>query len=200
MQTKDPWVTRESLLLKVKEKGDEEAWQEFSDYYLSFVETILKKMNITEDIYNDITQEILLGIWRVFQSKEGFNKDGKFRNWLSSVIYHKAHNYSKKHKIYITQNETFDKSENDTEDEDDIQNYIDREWKLFLSNRALEETKKHFRGKAYDVFLLDLEGKSTEEICQELSLSVHAVYTYRARFKKQLVVEIRQLQEQFEQA
>jgi len=197
MNTKDPWVTRESLLLKIKDKGDEEAWQEFSDYYLSFVETILKKMNITDDIYNDITQEVLLGIWRVFQSKEGFQKEGKFRHWLGSVIYHKAHNYSKKHKNFIKNNETIDKK-NELEDKDDIENYIDHEWKLFLSNKALEETKKHFRGKAYDVFLLDLEDKTTEEICEELSLSVHAVYTYRARFKKQLVVEIRQLQEQFE--
>jgi DNA-binding CsgD family transcriptional regulator len=45
---------------------------------------------------------------------------------------------------------------------------------------------------------LDLDGKSAEEICKQLDLSIHAVYTYRARFKKQLVKQIRALQSQYE--
>ena len=31
MHTKDPWINKESFLFKIKNKGDEEVWQEFSD-------------------------------------------------------------------------------------------------------------------------------------------------------------------------
>jgi RNA polymerase sigma-70 factor (ECF subfamily) len=197
MHTKDPWVTRESLLLKVKNKGDEEAWQEFSDYYLSFVQMVLDKLKIDADISNDISQEVLLRIWSAFQSENGIQRDGKFRNWLSTVITKKAKSVSKRLKRFEA--ESIDPKEaKNIQDQDDVESYIDEEWKLFLTNKAIEETKKRFRGKAYEVFQLDLDGKSAEEICKQLDLSIHAVYTYRARFKKQLVKQIRALQSQYE--
>ena len=197
MHTKDPWVTRESLLLKVKNKGDEEAWQEFSDYYLSFVQMVLDKLNIDKDISNDISQEVLLRIWSAFQSENGIQRDGKFRNWLGTVITKKAKSVSKRLKRIPS--ESIDpKDAKNIQDQNDVETYIDEEWKLFLTNKAIEETKKRFRGKAYEVFQLDLDGRSVEEICKELDLSIHAVYTYRARFKKQLVKQIRALQSQYE--
>jgi len=198
MNTKDPWATRESLLQKIEKKGDEEAWQEFSDYYLSFVGMVLKKMDIPDDISSDITQEVLLRIWKAFQSERGVQREGKFRSWLSLVILKKAKIYLERQKRRISTKRIEDQNTLQIQEQDEVESYVNLEWKSFLTNKALESAKKHFRGKTYEVFLLDLEGKTPEEICELLSLSIHAVYTYRARFKKQLVKEIKKLQDQYE--
>ena len=80
----DDWQTRQTLLQRAKNQDDHQAWKEFVDYYRSFIEMIIRKMNLVESERQDLVQEILLKLW---QNLAVYSADkASFRTWLSTII------------------------------------------------------------------------------------------------------------------
>ena len=60
---KENYLTRDTLLRKLKNRHDETAWQEFADLYLRYIRSVLYNMQIFPDSIDDITQTVLLRAW-----------------------------------------------------------------------------------------------------------------------------------------
>ena len=63
---------------------------------------------------------------------------------------------------------------------------FEREWEIHLTNMALDNIEPLFSGKAVDAFRLTLQGKSVEEIANELELKENSVYRLKNRVKEQM--------------
>ena len=80
------WETRQTLLQRAKNTDDHTAWTQFTDYYRSFIEMILHKMNFPVQEHEDLIQEVLLKLWKSLPNHV-YDKDrAKFRTWLGVVI------------------------------------------------------------------------------------------------------------------
>jgi len=75
---------------------------------------------------------------------------------------------------------------------------VEKEWRIYLTNLALERLRKVFSGKAIEAFTRFLDGEKVEQIAKELQLGVESVYTLRNRVKQRLVVEIQSLRQELE--
>ena len=53
----DTYLTRESLIWRVKDKGDQEAWEEFIALYKPFVQILIYKLSVSKSNVDDIEQE-----------------------------------------------------------------------------------------------------------------------------------------------
>ena len=67
------------------------------------------------------------------------------------------------------------------------------EWKKFITQKALARAESTFKGKAMEILKLDLQEKSIDEICAIVQIEKDSVYTLRARVKKALMKEIRNI-------
>ena len=115
----EEWLTRQTLLLRVKDKEDEHAWDDFVTYYEPFIKKIIFFLNVQENDRDDLSQEILIKLWK---SLAGFNYDekkGRFRTWLKTVIRNTTYDYFRKKK-------RMNERESLSFDEMDIKQFISR--------------------------------------------------------------------------
>jgi RNA polymerase sigma-70 factor (ECF subfamily) len=76
---------------------------------------------------------------------------------------------------------------------------IDREWKLYLSNMAMERLSKTFSENIITAFKMGLEGVSAEDSAEQLGMTVRSIYSLRSRVKKVFLREVRTLMEEYEE-
>ena len=65
----------------------------------------------------------------------------------------------------------------------EIQVQVDKEWKNYLANKALEEAKKEFNSTIIDVFELNVKGKSMSEIATDLGVAENTAYVYSKKVR-----------------
>lgn len=188
----DEWHTKQTLLQRAKNQDDQQAWEEFVEYYRSFILMITRKMNLAENEQQDLTQEVLLKLW---QSLEGYSAEkAKFRTWLAGVIrntvlmFYKSNGRRRKREEKAGFYQFLEEG-----DETELESVIETEWKTHITSLAMENIQKIFSGKAVEAFRMTLKEVPADEICQKLDIQKDSLYTLRNRVKLRFVEEVRHL-------
>ena len=188
----DEWHTKQTLLQRAKNQDDQQAWEEFVEYYRSFIVMITCKMNLAEDERQDLTQEVLLKLW---QSLQNYSPEkAKFRTWLAGVIrntvlmFYKSDGRRRKREEKAGFYQFLEES-----DETELESVIETEWKSHITSLAMENIQKIFSGKAVEAFRMTLQEIPADKICQKLDLQKDSLYTLRNRVKLRFVEEVRHL-------
>jgi RNA polymerase sigma-70 factor (ECF subfamily) len=190
------WVTRQTLLQRAKNPDDHQAWDEFTSYYRNFIQTLIYKMRFQGSDTEDLTQIILLNLWKTLASYD--KEKASFRNWMGAVIRNTTFNYYRK-KSNIAKREKEGVAEFlEAMPESDLDDLIEREWKTYISELALKKMRELFSGKAIEVFELSLKGMPSEEIGEKLELKKDSVYVLKNRVKKKFMEEVRALVKELE--
>ena len=192
----DPYLTRQTLLQRAQNQDDQQAWDEFVNFYRKFIFHILNKMNFNTQDADDLAQEILLKLWRKLASYD--KQKSKFRTWLKQVTRNTALDYLRQVKRkprfveleaeYLELN-AYLNSMSDSQFEE----IFESEWRAYLCEKALENVDKLFSGTAVQAFKLSRQGVSTEEIAKRLELKKHSVYVLICRVRARFVNELRRL-------
>ena len=77
--------TRNSLLLRIKDVADAEAWAEFSAIYRPVVYRIARRKGMQDADAQDVAQTVLVSLSSVISKWDVDTHQGRFRNWLSRV-------------------------------------------------------------------------------------------------------------------
>ena len=73
---------------------------------------------------------------------------------------------------------------------DEIEKLALQEWKTHIGKMAWENIKDSFSDKVIEAFLMASDGKSTQEISNELGVELNTVNVYRKRVRDRLLKEI----------
>ena len=192
------WITNPTLLQRVKNLYDDSSWDEFNKYYNPYIMMVVKSLKISHTHAEEITQMIMIKIWK---SIPKFNYDpnkGNFRGWIRTITVNTVRNYvvTKAYKQVSLDkiNETGDHSEI-TENylESAIEKIADREWENYICKMAWENIQHHYREKVKLVFDELYKGTDCSIIAEKLDLKRNTVYKYRKRIHEKLFKEIRRL-------
>jgi len=194
----EAWRTRQTLITRARNPSDGQAWEDFEIYYRDFISIVLNKMIKNIHTREDLSQEVLVKVWKSLQKMELGKNNAKFRTWLSTVIKNTVLNFleREKHRKTVDLDQVIAVME--PEKESEIETMIEAEWEKNVTNLALERLRKAFTGKAVEVFILSVEGMSTEEICEKLDVKSNTVYVLKNRVKSRFVEEIKQLRDELE--
>lgn len=194
----DAWVTRKSLLLRVRDSDDEQAWNDFVAFYENFIYHILYCMNVSSADVDDLVQDILVKLWKNLQTYD--QEKGRFRTWLTHVVRNTAYNYFNAVKVkrkLLEPGHPFAESMCSMP-VTDLEKMIEAEWANYITSYALNRLDRFFSGKAIQVFSMSLDGRSVDEIAKELNLTRDSVYTLKNRVKARFIREVRALVLEFE--
>ena len=192
------WLTNATLLQRIKNTHDDQSWEEFNSYYRPYVYMIIKGLKIQHDDAKEITQLIMIKIWKNLPK---FNYDpdkGYFRGWLRTVTVNTVRTYISK-KAYKQESLEGLSEEDSTPDletdlsESEIERIADAEWEQYIFNMAWANVKDEFNDKVQEVFNQLLEGKEAEEIADDIGIKRNTVYIYRKRIQEKLYKEVRRL-------
>lgn len=78
-------TTRASLLLKLRDPQDHEAWLEFVSLYEPVIYRLLRKIGLRDADAQDMLQELLLAVSRNIARWDLDREQGSFRGWLRRV-------------------------------------------------------------------------------------------------------------------
>ncbi|VGO15650.1 ECF RNA polymerase sigma factor SigE [Pontiella desulfatans] len=196
------WQTRQTLLMRAKNQDDDAAWEEFVKYYHDFIVMVLRQMNLYSGDFDDLTQDILIKIWKNLPAYIYDEDRSRFRTWLSRLIRNQVLNHiratqrrNRKHTEAL-EDETAESLSVITEP--DVEKIIEKEWMVYITRLALKNISSLFSERAIEAFSMSIDGKSTAQIAEHLGVKPNSVVKLRNRIKERLVKEIRFLREELE--
>ena len=197
MPEMENWKTRETLLMQVKNRHDDKAWEDFDQYYRSFIHMVITRMGVGHHDAEDLTQKVLLSAWKELPDFVYDSKKGKFRGWLCRVTGNATRNFFDKKNREVKRHE---KASNDISlpysksyTQADIEQIAEEEWEVYISNLAWENIQGELADKVRDSFLMLSQGASPMDISEKLDLERNTIYVYKKRVTKLLCNEISRL-------
>jgi RNA polymerase sigma-70 factor (ECF subfamily) len=199
----DPWVTRQTLIMRAKDQGDQDAWEDFVAYYEGFISLVLAKMGMRYEIIDDLKQNILVKIWKGLHHFEPDSDRAKFRTWLNALIRNTTFTYLKSNKkhgksVSIDDEDSSLMDELENQGPNKIDEMIETEWAAYISNKAMDNIAPLFSERAIEVFHMIVDGKSIEEVSKIVGIKENSVYKLKNRVKSRLMEEVQQLLSEFE--
>ena len=190
--------TRQTLIAKIRNQHDEGAWGDFVDFYRPYIYTVVTRMGLNHEVAEDTVQKVIMTLWKKLPDFEYMLDKCKFRTWMNNVTRKEVLNVFRTDGRYQRRIEKASTMEEWKPDDSmpDIYSIADSEWKLHVSKLAWEKVKSEFSGKAMECFTLFSQGKTVEEVCEELDLKVNSAYVLRSRVGDKLAKEIRRLDQE----
>src|SRR5260370_1534144 len=100
-------TTRLSLLLRIRDAKDSQAWTQFVDLYAPLVYGFARKHGLQDADAADLTQDVLRVVANTIRGLDYDRQRGSFRGWLFTVVRNKLRNF-------LTRRQPYDQRTGDT--------------------------------------------------------------------------------------
>ena len=193
----EPPDTRASLLLRIRDAKNQEAWGQFVDLYAPLIYGLARRRGLQDADAADLTQEVFRSVATAIQGLDYDPRHGSFRGWLYTVARNKLSDLVTRRKrdgqgaggsgIQMLLDEQPGR-ETDSE-------IWDREYEQRVFAWAVEQVRGDYKESTWRAFWLTaVEGKSGEEAAAALGLSVGTVYVAKSRVLARLREQVQLLQ------
>jgi RNA polymerase sigma factor (sigma-70 family) len=187
-------ATRPSLLLRVRDAADQEAWQQFVDLYAPLIYKLGRRRGLQDADAADLTQEVFRSIASAIKELDYDRRHGTFRGWLYTVTRNKLADL-------LTARKPAERGSGDTahqlflqEQPDRDSDYWDTEYERRVFAWAVGRVRGEFKHATWQAFqLVAVEGKSGEEAASTLGMSIGAVYMAKCRVLARIKKQVRQI-------
>lgn len=189
--------TRPSLLVRLKDTGDHEAWRQLVELYAPLVYRFLRRRGLQDADAADLTQEVLRAVASAIERFDYDPRRGTFRGWLYTVARHKLHTFLKRRQRQRCHTEEIEAERLLEEPAPDEESALwEQEYRQRLFDWAAEQVRCHFQVATWQAFWRTaVEGQSPQQAAAALGLSVGAVYIARSRVLARLKEEVQLLEE-----
>lgn len=190
-------LTQKSLLVRMRDAGDHEAWRRFVDTYGPVLYGYARRQGLCDADAADVTQEILR---RVCGAMGQFRYDpghGTFRGWLFTIARNSLRNFlaAASRRERGTGDTRFHQMLGQLPDVQDDSNIWDEEYERRLLAVAAENIKCSFAEATWQAFWqTTVDGRDAKQVAHSLGMSVGAVYVAKSRVLAQLRQEVERLE------
>jgi RNA polymerase sigma-70 factor (ECF subfamily) len=189
--------TRPSLLLRLRDAGDREAWQAFVDIYGPLIYRHSRRRGLQDADAADLTQEVLFQVSRSIQTFEYRPEQGRFRDWLGTVTENRIRTFWTRQAGAVRargETEQVDRLAQVKAGEQDTQ--WTEEFNQHILHLALTRIQPHFEEHVWRAFeLVWRDDHPPAQVAGDLGQGIDWVYMVKARVLKRLQEEVQELAE-----
>jgi RNA polymerase sigma-70 factor, ECF subfamily len=177
------YATSASLLERLRETGQKDAWARFVRLYTPLLFYWARKANLKESDACDLVQEVFVLLLEKLPTFR-YQKDGGFRSWLRTVTLNKLRDLQRRQ----TRQATRDLARGvEPELPDHAEAFWDNEYRSEVVHRALDLIKTDFEEATWKACWESLvHERPAAQIARELGISENAVYLAKFRVLKRL--------------
>lgn len=190
-------TTQWSLIVRLQDPCDQEAWREFSEnYHAAIVQSLIRKGLMQQDA-EDITQQVMMSIANTLSKRPHDPDRAKFRTWLERVIKNAAINALRDSSKRAAAKGGTDALSllNAIPSQDDAQELLAQEYQKQLVRVASKVIENEFQPDTWQMFWRStVLGLPIEQVAKELGKQVGSVYASRSRVMRRLRMEIERMQ------
>jgi RNA polymerase sigma factor (sigma-70 family) len=194
--------TRFSLLVRIRDSRDEEAWRNFVDLYGPLVYSLARRRQLQDADAADVVQETLQAVAFALRRRLYDREKGHFRQWMYTIARNKTLNFLARSRDQPQTVGNDIVGQEVDEQQMDLQTAAekrewDREYEQRLFAAAAESVRRSCRSpKNWEAFWRTaVEGKPAPEVARELTMPLGSVYCARSRIQAQITEQVRLLQE-----
>jgi RNA polymerase sigma factor (sigma-70 family) len=190
--------TQASLLIRLRDHGDERAWAEFTEVYGPAVLQLARRRGLQDADAQDLVQDVFRAVAGAIHRYDPDPNRGSFRGWLSRISVNLIINLVTAQKRHPrgsgdTDMQRLLEEQPNVRDEESV--LFEAEYRRGLLAWAAERVRGSFSEPVWQAFWqTGVEGRPVAEVADSLGMSVGTVYQYKSR----VVVRIRREIEQFD--
>jgi RNA polymerase sigma-70 factor (ECF subfamily) len=189
--------TSASLLQRLREQPDGDAWRRLVELYTPLLRQWLGRYGLQPSDVDDLTQEVLTVVVRELPGFEHNQRAGAFRRWLRTILVHRLRGFWRARQarpLAAGDSDLGQVLEQLEDPESGLSRLWDREHDRHVMGRLLEQIEPTVTPNTWQAFRrVVLEGKDEEAVAAELGLSVNAVFIAKSRVLARLRREARGL-------
>jgi len=187
-------ATRASLLMRIRDRGDADAWRQFVQLYAPVVYAYARRRQIQDADAADLTQEVLRSVSKSIARLEYDARYGSFRGWLFTVTRNKLVDFQRRKSIGQAVGGSSIQDVLNRQPAAEEQDFWDQEFRRQVFAVAAEQVKPEFEEATWQAFWQTaVEGRKPNDVAGGLGMSVGAVYIAKSRVQARLKERVREL-------
>jgi RNA polymerase sigma factor (sigma-70 family) len=194
----DAPVTRPSLLVRIRDGQDQQAWSQFVEIYAPLIYGFARNHGLQDADAADLAQEVLRSVLRGARRLEYDPKRGSFRGWLFTVVRNKLRTFVARRASKGNPQGTGDTGAHELlqqqpAPEEEAETLWRQEYERRLFAWAAEQVRGQVQESTWQAFWQTaVDGKGGKEVATNLGMTVAAVYLCKGRVMAKLKEQIRQ--------
>ncbi len=194
--------TRDSLLSRLKDRNDQESWQDFFNTYWKLVYGVAIKAGLTDQEAQEVVQETVITVARRIPEFRYDPAVCSFKTWLLNLTRwrivdqlrkRKPEFGSRRRKSETARTPTVERIPDPAGmDLDEVWN---EEWEQYILDAAIDRVKKQVSPEQFQIFALRVFKEwPVMKIARELDVSVGQVYLAKHRVAALIKKQVRELE------
>jgi RNA polymerase sigma-70 factor (ECF subfamily) len=180
-------TTPVSLLERVRQPGEQEAWSRFVDIYTPLLYFWACRMGLQESDAADLVQEVFT-ILVVKLPDFVYDRDKSFRGWLRTILFNKIRD---KRRRRAAEPPVLAGHPVDEAVAVEVEAFWEIDYRHQLVGRALELMQSEFQPTTWRAcWEVVVSSRSAGEVAAELGISVDSVYAAKSRVLRRLRKEL----------
>jgi RNA polymerase sigma factor (sigma-70 family) len=186
--------TQPSLLIRLRNPGDERAWAEFTEIYGPLVHQLARRRGLQDADAQDLVQEVFRAVARAIERYDPDPEKGSFRGWLSRIAANLIINLlaaQRRHPRGSGDNDIHRLLEEQPDPPAEESALFETEYRRRLLAWASERVRGAFSETVWQAFWrTGVEDRPVKEVALSLGMSIGTVYQYKSRVVARIRREI----------
>ena len=191
--------TRLSLLARVKDSSDQQAWDEFTEIYWPVVYRLARRKGLQHADAEDLAQQVLIAVAGAIDDWEPDSQRGRFRAWLYRIAQNQIINS-------LSRVKPGERGSGDTQvaaalgqqpaPEGPDSELLAIEYRREIFRWAARQIRDEFHPTTWQAFWMTaVEQRDVDEVARELDKNRGAIYTARSRVMRRLNEKVKTFNE-----
>ena len=189
-------ATRPSLLVRIKDHRDRQAWGQFVEIYAPLVYETARRRGLQDSDAADLTQEVLRSVAGAVARLDYDPGKGTFRGWLYTVTRNALNTFfeAQQRVPRASGDSAVQAWLEEQPARDDGSAIWDQDYQRRLLAYAAEQVRASFEDATWQAFWQTaVEGKPGKAVAASLGMTVGAVYIAKSRVLSRIKEQVRQL-------
>lgn len=177
-------TTRISLLLRIKDLKDADAWAEFDAIYRPILSRFAAARGLQRADVDDVVQHCMTAIHAHIKTFEYDRKKGRFKAWLRTMVDNRVRNLARKRRERVAESGDLRRLE---AREPAVEEVFDQVWMEEHLKHALRLLRTELDETTFIAFeAYAVQGRPAEDVCRELGVRTSQLYKLKWRVTRKL--------------
>ena len=190
-------TTQISLILRLRDKSDADAWEQFVSIYRPLIWNVAKRLGMSDEDANDACQNTLLRLSQVVHQWSPNERNSNFRGWLYRVARNCMLREFEKDKLRFVNTVSEDGKQyldQLAEDSPEGDSRFQLELRRQIFSVAVEAVQPSVKPIYWEAFRLSyIEDHGINRTAEQLGISIDTVYVARHRVLNQIRQQVKRM-------
>ena len=182
----DTEATRPSLLSRVRDPGDHDAWREFEARYGELLLRYARRRGLMESDAEDVRQVVLLDLSRSLRRFQYSPERGRFRDYLGRCVQNAVSRFRARQDPAQIALSSSVMAAVPANDESGAEAQWEREWVSHHYRLAMKVVRRTFDPRSVEIFDRILAGDAIKAIAASYGMTSQAVHQVKQRIRNRL--------------